>query len=100
DFLSTVDAGTALAALALAGVDGAVNVASGEAVSIADLAGAIAAIAGRPDLLRLGARPDPAGEAPRMVADVTRLRDGAGCRPARDRPERLAELRAQVPRSP
>ena len=100
DFLSTVDAGAALAALTLSGVDGAVNVASGEAVSIADLAGEIAAIAGRPDLLRLGARPDPAGEAPRMVADVTRLREEAGFRPARDRRERLAELWAQAPRSP
>jgi nucleoside-diphosphate-sugar epimerase len=98
DFLSTVDAGAALAALALAGVDGAVNVASGEAVSIADLAGEIAAIAGRPDLLRLGARPDPAGEAPRMVADVTRLREEAGFRPARERRERLAEVWAQAVR--
>ncbi len=92
DLLSTPDAGAALAAVTLSGLDGAVNVASGDAISIADLAREIAAIAGRPDLLRFGARPDPAGEAPRMVADVTRLRDEAGFRPAAGRRARLAEL--------
>lgn len=92
DFLSTVDAGAALAALVLADAEGPVNVASGEPVSIADLAGDIAAIAGRPDLLRLGARPDPTGEPPRMVADVARLRTDVGFRPLRGRRERLAEL--------
>jgi UDP-glucose 4-epimerase len=98
DFLSTVDAGAALAALTLGGADGAVNVASGDPVSIADLARDIADLAGRPDLLRLGARPDPAGEPPRMVADVTRLRTDVGFRPLRSRRERLAELRERMPR--
>ncbi|MHB2169788.1 NAD-dependent epimerase/dehydratase family protein [Alsobacter sp. R-9] len=93
DFLCSVDAGAALAALVLAGhVEGPVNVASGEGIAIADLAREIAGLAGRLDLLRLGARPDPAGEIPRMVAAVGRLRDEVGFRPARSRQDRLAEL--------
>ena len=97
DFLCTVDAGRALAALCLSGVSGPVNVASGDGIAIADLARAIAALAGRPELLRLGARPDPAGEAPRMVADVSRLRDEVGFGPSAARYDWLARLWHQPP---
>lgn len=92
DFLCTVEAGRALAALCLSQASGPVNVASGEGVAIADLARAIAALAGRPDLLRLGARPDPAGEAPRMVADIARLRHAVGFVPSGSREEWLERL--------
>lgn len=98
DLLATQDAGAALAALALSDVAGPVNVASGEAVSIADLALELARIAGRADLLRLGARPDPSGEVPRMVADVTRLRRDVGFAPATCRSARLAQLWADAAR--
>jgi nucleoside-diphosphate-sugar epimerase len=92
DFLCTVEAGRALAALCLSDVAGPVNVASGQGIAIADLARDIARLAGKPELLRLGARPDPAGEAPRMVADVSRLRDEVGFVPSASREEWLERL--------
>ncbi|MCP8937887.1 NAD-dependent epimerase/dehydratase [Alsobacter sp. SYSU M60028] len=92
DFLSSVDAGAALAALCACGVEGAVNVASGEGIAVAALAGEIAEAAGLPDLLRIGARPDRPGEPPRMVADVTRLREEVGFVPGASRARRIREL--------
>ncbi|MBP0465551.1 NAD-dependent epimerase/dehydratase family protein [Roseomonas sp. PWR1] len=78
DFSSTWFAGRALAAVAASRLEGPVNVASGEGRAIRALVGGIAAIAGRPDLPRLGALPDRPGEVPVMVADVARLRRVAG----------------------
>jgi nucleoside-diphosphate-sugar epimerase len=63
-------------------VQGPVNVASGEAVSIADVLALIARETGHPELLRLGALPRRAGEPERLVADTRRLRDEVGFRPA------------------
>ncbi|MEJ7891590.1 MAG: NAD-dependent epimerase/dehydratase family protein [Solirubrobacteraceae bacterium] len=58
DFLHVADAGAALAALAAAdGVTGPVNVGSGVAPQVRDVAQRLADLAGRPELLRLGARP-------------------------------------------
>lgn len=78
DFADTGHVGRALAAVAGSGVTGAVNVASGEGRSVRELVAAIGRLVGRPDLLRFGARPDPAGEVPFMVACVRRLRSEAG----------------------
>ncbi len=78
DFASTWWLGRALAALAASPVTGAVNVASGQGVSIAALAQQLASLAGRPELLRLGALPDRPGEVPFQVADTTRLRQAVG----------------------
>jgi nucleoside-diphosphate-sugar epimerase len=78
DFASTGFVAEALAALAASGVTGAVNIATGEARSIREIAETLARLAGRPDLLRPGALPDRPGEVPRMVADVTRLRREVG----------------------
>lgn len=78
DFAATPFLGRALAALAASAVTGPVNVASGEGRSIAAVARLLGEAAGRPDLVRLGARPDPPGEVPVMVADVGRLRREVG----------------------
>ncbi len=78
DFMHVADAGAALAALALSKVSGTVNVASGQAVTIADIATTLGALAGRPDLIRLGALPDRKDEPPRIVADARRLRAEVG----------------------
>jgi nucleoside-diphosphate-sugar epimerase len=91
DFMHTRDAGAALAALALSDVAGAVNIASGEGVSIASIAERLGGIAGRPDLIRIGALPDREGEPPRIVADVRRLRDEVGFRPSLTLQEGLAD---------
>jgi nucleoside-diphosphate-sugar epimerase len=47
--------------------------------------------AGRPDLLRLGARPASPGEPPLLVADTSRLRDEVGWRPRIDLAEGLRQ---------
>ncbi|SFK94532.1 NAD-dependent epimerase/dehydratase family protein [Falsiroseomonas stagni] len=92
DFASTWFVADAVAALAASDVTGAVNIGAGEGRSIRDIAETIARLAGRPDLLRMGALPDRPGEVPRMVADTTRLRREVGftAPPATD--EALARL--------
>jgi nucleoside-diphosphate-sugar epimerase len=82
DFMDVRDAGAALAALTLSDVEGPVNIASGNGLSVADLVTRLGALAGRPDLVRLGALPDRPGEPPRIVAEVARLRDEVKFRPA------------------
>lgn len=84
DFMDVRDAGAALAALASSDVEGSVNIASGVSVSVADLVRRLAQLAGRSDLLRLGAIPDREGEPPRIVADIKRLNAEVGFAPAHD----------------
>jgi nucleoside-diphosphate-sugar epimerase len=80
DFIHIDDCGEALAALVDSEVAGAVNIGSGEGSSITEVATTIARALGREDLLRIGARPAP-DEAPRVIADVARLRDEVGVTP-------------------
>lgn len=94
DFLDARDAGAALAALALTDVRGAVNIASGEGVSIASIAGRLGAISGRPDLIERGALPDRPGDPPRIVASTRRLREEVGFAPARTLDDGLAQTYA------
>lgn len=82
DFLHTADAGAAFAALLDSEVEGAVNIASGETVTLRSVVERLAAALGKSDLVRFGARPEPAGEPLRLAADVTRLREEVGWRPA------------------
>jgi len=81
DFLHVADAGSALAALADSDLTGAVNVASGEAVALSDLAHRIAALSGHAELLQVGALPSRHNEPPSLIADVSRLRDELGWAP-------------------
>ena len=81
DFLYSLDVADAFAALVDSPVEGAVNIGSGDTIQIKDLATTIAKKMGRPDLLRLGARPAPPGEPPVLRPNVTRLRDHLGWRP-------------------
>jgi nucleoside-diphosphate-sugar epimerase len=80
-FLHAADVGEAFAALLDSDLEGPVNVGSGEPVSVAALVGAIAAQLGREDLVRLGARPMPAGEPALLLPDVTRLHGQLGWHP-------------------
>jgi nucleoside-diphosphate-sugar epimerase len=82
DYLCTPELGGAFAALLASEVTGPVNMASGEPVRVADLVSAIAAAAGRPELVRLGALPQRAGEPERLTADVRRLREEVGWSPS------------------
>lgn len=81
DFMAAEDVGWAFAALLMSGVEGAVNVASGEPHTIAEVAQMLGDVAGRPDLVKLGALPDRADDPPVLVADVARLRDEVGFTP-------------------
>ncbi len=81
DFMHVQDAADALAALALSDVSGAVNVASGRAVSVADVIDLIGTLTGAAELIDRGARPSAASEPARIVADVARLREEVGFRP-------------------
>ena len=81
DFLHVADVAGAFAAVLDSGVEGAVNIGSGEGVTIAAVAGEIARQLGAPDRLRLGALPAPPGDPPVIRARVDRLNGEAGWRP-------------------
>jgi nucleoside-diphosphate-sugar epimerase len=81
DFLHAADAGAAFAALLQSRVEGGVNIASGEAVTVAEMAVRAATLAGDARLLRLGAVPMNPADPPCIVADPTRLFGEVGWRP-------------------
>ena len=84
DFMHVADVAGAFAAVCDSDVVGAINIASGEARPLAELLHLLGHATGQSQHLRLGARPLPAGEPPRLEAVVTRLRDEVGFRPAYD----------------
>lgn len=94
DFMDSRDAGAGIAALTLSGVEGDVNVASGNAVQIITLAKMLAELAGRPALLRVGALGDRDNEPVRIVARVERLHEEVGFQPIRSLREGLADALA------
>jgi nucleoside-diphosphate-sugar epimerase len=82
DFMHADDVAAGFVALLDSAVEGPVNIASGEGVSIADVLALIASAAGRPELLRLGALARRAGDPDLLVADVRRLREEVGFAPS------------------
>jgi nucleoside-diphosphate-sugar epimerase len=90
-FLHVADVAEAFAALLDSEVHGAVNIGSGEPMSVAALIDAIAAKIGRIDLVRLGAKPLPAGEPALLVPDITRLRKEVGWQPRLNLDEAIAD---------
>jgi nucleoside-diphosphate-sugar epimerase len=87
DFLHVRDVAAALVAILASDIEGTVNVGSGLAVPIAQIAQRIGELIGRPELIRLGelgARPDAGQQPPVVVADVGRLFGEVGFRPALD----------------
>lgn len=91
DYLHVADVASALWAIADSDYTGAINVASGTAVSLRDLATTAAAFAGGADRLQFGALPYRAGEPMVLRASGGRLRDVIGWRPAFDLRSGLAE---------
>lgn len=67
DFLDVAEAGRMIVATALGTVQGAVNVCSGVAITVRELAERIADEYGRRDLLKFGARPDNLVDPPCVV---------------------------------
>lgn len=82
DFLHTADIARALVAVLQDDIDGAINIGQGTATPVRDVIGTVARQMGKPDLIRLGARPRPDDDPARIVAEVSRLRDEVGFKPA------------------
>jgi nucleoside-diphosphate-sugar epimerase len=78
DYMYVVDAGEALAALLDSDVRGPVNIATGDAPPVRELVSLVAAAAGRPDLVRFGARPSDPSDPAEIRADTSRLRTEVG----------------------
>ena len=91
DFLCVEDAADALVALLDSNVEGPVNIASGQPVSVADVIQEIANQLERPNLVQLGARPAPETEPPLLSADIARLRDEVEWSPRYDLATGIAE---------
>ena len=91
DYLHSEDIGRAFASLVESDYRGAVNIASGTGLRLRDLITTAAELIGRPDLIRFGARPQPASEPSRLVADVTLLQQEVGFQPGYDLNAGLAQ---------
>lgn len=84
DFLHVQDAGRAMALLTLSDVNGSINIASGNGVSVREIAERLGNISGRPDLIRIGSLPDRSEEPARIVGANRRLITKTGFSPNYD----------------
>lgn len=82
DFIFVDDVADALVKMLVSSATGAFNVGSGRALSLRDVVSVIGARLGGAELVRFGARPAPAGDPERVVADVTRARNELGWQPS------------------
>ncbi len=85
DFMHVNDVASAFVSLLASEVQGPVNIASGNPVSVRQVLDEIGQQTGRPDLVRRGARP-ARPEPARIWADVRRLQEEVGCLPRYDLP--------------
>ena len=81
DLLHVEDVARALATLLESAVTGAVNIASGKAITLAEVVDQIALTVARPELVLRGVLADRPGEPSLLQADVRRLREEVGFRP-------------------
>ncbi|HOD12730.1 MAG TPA: NAD(P)-dependent oxidoreductase [Candidatus Omnitrophota bacterium] len=73
DFLYVKDVASAFVSLLNSDVQGAVNIASGEAIALKEVITKIGEKIGRSELIRLGAIPSSKDEPPMLVANIQRL---------------------------
>jgi nucleoside-diphosphate-sugar epimerase len=78
DFMHTCDVGAAFAAVLDSSFEGALNVASGRGVSLAEVAVLIGELTGHSDLIRLGVKKAPELDPPSLVAHASRLKQTVG----------------------
>ncbi len=91
DFIDSRDVGAAFAALAESKIEGPVNIGTGQATKIGEVAAILGRLAGRPDLI-VKSKPgegSPADQSP-LVADVRRLTREVNFRPQHDLQSGLA----------
>jgi nucleoside-diphosphate-sugar epimerase len=81
DFLHVADVAKAFAALLDSPLRGAVNIGSGESVTIAEVIAMVGEVCGRQELVQLGALPTRPDEPDELVADTARLSDDVGFAP-------------------
>lgn len=72
DFMDVRDLGRAIAMLANSNIQDAINLGHGTEIRIADIAQRLGDLAGRPEMVKLGALPDREGEAARLVPNLDR----------------------------
>lgn len=95
DYLHVEDAARAVAAIALGEVDGAINVGSGEGVTVRSVVEIVGRSLDGLDRIDFGAIPTRPDETPRVVADVSRLR-ALGWTPRFDLAAGLADTLARA----
>jgi nucleoside-diphosphate-sugar epimerase len=78
DFMHCSDVAEAFAALMDCQAEGAVNIATGQPVTVADVVSLVGEACGRPELVRLGALPQRPDDPPALLADTARLRQEVG----------------------
>jgi nucleoside-diphosphate-sugar epimerase len=81
DFVDTRDLGSAIAKLIFSGVEGPINLGSGQDATIGDIARQIGDLMDRSDLIALGALPDREGEPVVQVPDLKRMREDLKYKP-------------------
>ena len=91
DLLHVADVADAFVAVLDSTVQGAVNIASGDALALRDDINEIGDQVGRRDLIKLGAIEAPAGEPRIIAADTKRLKEEIGWRPRRSLETGLSE---------
>ena len=84
DYLHVKDVAGAVCAVARSNLTGAVNVGSGQPVTVREIALRIGEQLGRADLIALGAQPYIPGDPMHIVADNTRLRQNTDWKPQCD----------------
>jgi nucleoside-diphosphate-sugar epimerase len=92
DFTHVEDIAAAFAALLDSAVAGPINIASGEARPVRDIIELAGELAGRPELLDIGALPLPPTEPACLAADVRRMREELGYQPRIGLREGLARV--------
>jgi nucleoside-diphosphate-sugar epimerase len=99
DFMHVADVARAFVALLESDVAGPVNIASGTCRPLGDLILRIGEILGRPDLIRLGARPMPPDDPPELRAATRILNERIGFTPRQTLELGLASLCAGTDRT-
>ena len=100
DFQHVEDTAAAFVALLASGVEGPVNIASGEAIAVRSLVEHAAHIGEAAHLMRFGARPMQPGEPSLLAASIVRLTYEVGYRPRFDLDRGLRDALARRPRRP
>ena len=75
DFMHVEDASEAFVRLLMSDFEGAINIASGQAIQVSDIIRRGADLAGNPELVQFGALPSKEGEPAELVASVDLLHD-------------------------